>query len=119
MELEHLLPLSIVPFFWKFRQQGWMNRKVLLMIHSNHYQALVWVLVSVKGSGMRSLSRSLEWSERRNGNNWLNRALQCLHPTPRAFNDLAVVWLLLPKFSSFISMWGSDLILYSVVFPQF
>jgi hypothetical protein len=85
VELEHLLPVSIVPLFWKFRQQGWMNRKV----HSNHYQALVWVLVSVKGCGKRSLSRSLEWSERRNGNNWLNRALQCLHPTPRGFNDLA------------------------------
>jgi hypothetical protein len=80
-----------------------MNGKVLLMTHSNRYQAVVWVLVSVKGSGKRSLSRSLEWSERRNGNNWLNRALQCLHPTQRGFNDLPVVWLLLPKFSSFIS----------------
>jgi hypothetical protein len=111
VELENLLPVSIVPLFWKFRQQGWMNRKV----HSNHYQALVWVLVSVKGCGKRSLSRSLEWSERRNGNNWLNRALQCLHPTPRGFNDLPVVWLLLPKFSSYL-IWGiwPDTLLYSL-----
>jgi hypothetical protein len=118
VELEHLLPVSIVPLFWKFRQQGWMNGKVLLMTHSNHYQALVWVLVSIKGCGKRSLSRSLEWRGRRNGNNWLNRALQCLHPTQRGFNDLPVVWLLLPKFSSYL-IWGFDLILYCVVFPPF
>jgi hypothetical protein len=91
VELEHLLPVSIVPFFLKFRQQGWMNWKVLFKTHSNPYQALVWVLVSVKGCGKRSLSRSLEWSKRRNESNWLNRALQCLHPTPRGFNDVHVI----------------------------
>jgi hypothetical protein len=43
------------------------------------------------------LEQELRMKRRRNGNNWLNRALQCLHPTPRGFNDLPVVWLLLPK----------------------
>jgi hypothetical protein len=59
------------------------------------------------------LEQSLEWSERRNGNNWLNRALQCLHPTPRGFNNLPVLFLLLPKVSCFIS--SEDLTWYSFV----
>ncbi len=91
MELEHLLPVSILPFFWKFHQQGWMNQKVLLMIHNNRYQALVWILVSIKGCGKRSVNRSLEWSKRRNINNWLNKVVQCLHLTQKGFNDLLVV----------------------------
>jgi hypothetical protein len=35
------------------------------------------------------------------------------HPIQRGFNDLLVVWLLLPKFSSFVSF--EDLTRYSIV----
>ncbi len=91
MELKHLLLVWIVPLFRKFFQQDWMNQKVLLMVHNNYYQALVWVLISVKGCGKRNVSRSLKWSKRKNGNNWLNKVVQCLHPTQRNFNDLIVI----------------------------
>jgi hypothetical protein len=72
--------------------------------------------MNIKGFGKnleKELKKELRMKQEEKRKQLGKHGYPMFHPIQRGFSDLLVVWLLLPKFSSFVSF--EDLTRYSIV----